>query len=160
MSHIEEGKTRLVFADLPALLRQGNQEALAQHPCIALLRQAITLVAKEFGGEVKAYYYDFMYDQQPTNTGLALHIPSSAARSEAQSLPRGIGLVLDETTGALTFLGDPWMVDEEFYQRIQGTIVQKYTALAHMAAMRQMQYQVSTQQIENTIAVTGGTYAA
>lgn len=161
MSHIEEGKTSLVFNTLPALLSQGNQEVIAQQPCIKLLHQAVLLVAKQYGGDIRSYYYDFDYVEQPTNTGIALHIPQTPNRPEREALPRGLGLVVDEQTGALKFLGDPWKVDTTFYQTVQKAIIQKYTALAHMAALRQMNYQVSTQEIEGRITVTaGGAYAA
>jgi hypothetical protein len=160
MSHIEEGKTNLVFNTLPALLRQGNQQALSQHPCIRLLRQAVLLVAKQYDGEVKPYYYTYRYRDVPANTGIALHIQERAGKPSGEALPRGLGMVVDEETGALKFLGDSWEVDETFYQSIQKAIIQKYTALAHVASLRQMNYQVSTEELADRINVTGGTYAA
>lgn len=160
MSHIEEGKTNLVFREFPSLLRNGTQEALAEHPCMKLLHQAVLLVAKKYDGEIRPYYYNFFRQEQPANTGLALHIPVQKGKSAREALPRGIGLVVDAETGALTFLGDPWDVDESFYKQIQHAIVQTYTALAHMAVLRQMNYQVSTEQEEGQIAITGGSYGA
>lgn len=158
MSHIEEGKTNLVFADLPAIL--GNQEALAHHACIKLMRQAFSLVAKSYGGDVKAFYYNFDQEEQQTNTGLALHIPHNGERPRGQAIPRGIGLIIDEKTGTLTFRGDPWLVDKAFYALVQKQIIQKYTALSHAAALRLMGYQVSLQQTEDQkITITGATYA-
>lgn len=159
MSHIEEAKTDLVFSDLPLLIRRGDPQALAQHHCIALLRQAATLVAQQYGGEIKPYYYTFRFQERAANTGICLHIPETAQRSLPLALPRGIGLVIDEQKGTLTFRGDPWDVDEQFYQQVQQQIVQKYTVLAHMAALRQMQYQVSTQEVEGRIQITGVSYA-
>ncbi len=160
MSHIEEGKTNIVFNDLPALLQQRKLEEVAQQPCMKLLQQAVLLIARECGGEIQPYYHTYYGEKQPANTGLALHIPHHSGRPEGEALPRGIGLVVDEQTGALTFRGDPWDVDERFYQQIQHAIVQKYTALAHMAVLKQMQYQVDVQAIENHIAITGGSYGA
>jgi hypothetical protein len=86
---------------------------------------------------------------QPANTGLAVHIPfpTHGERPYEHALPRGIGLVVDETSGALKFLGDPWEV-EDFYESVQKLIVQKYTALSHAAALRQLGYQVALQQEE------------
>ncbi len=159
MSHIEEGKTSLVFKDLPVLLQQGDQLAISRHPAVALLNQAVALVAKQYGGEVKPYYYSFGLEKRVANTGLALHISSSAQRPQGHALPRGIGLIVDETTGELKFLGDPWAVDRDFYQQVQKAIVQKYTALAHAAALRLMNYQISTQEVEGRINITGVTYA-
>ena len=159
MSHIEEGKTNLVFNGLPALLQQGNQQAAAQHPCMKLLHQAVLLTAKQYDGEIRSFYYNYYGEEQSANTGLALHIPVQPGKPRGEALPRGIGLVVDET-GALKFFGDPWAVDERFYQQVQQVIVQKYTALAHMAVLKQMNYQVSTQQVEDQITITGGSYAA
>jgi hypothetical protein len=160
MSHIEEGKTNLVFNDLRVLLQQGKQEEMKEQVCMKLLRQAVLLVAKHYNGEIRPYYYTYYGDALPANTGLALHIPVCPGKPEGEALPRGIGLVISEETGDLTFLGDPWDVDKHFYQQIQQAIVQKYTALAHMAVLKQMNYQVSTQVIENHIGITGGSYAA
>lgn len=158
MSHIEEGKTNLVFADLPAIL--GNQAALAQHPCIKLMRQAFALVAKQYEGEIKPYYYNFGRQEQQANTGLALHIPVHPERPGGHALPRGIGLDVNAQTGELKFLGDPWMVDKNFYALVQMHILQKYTALAQAAALRQMGYQVSLQQhVSGQIHVAGVSYA-
>ncbi|GHO82295.1 hypothetical protein [Dictyobacter formicarum] len=159
MSHIEEGKTHLVFNGLPPLLQQGDVSAAAQHPCMKLLHQAVVLTAKQYDGEVRSSYYTYYGVEQPANTGLALHIPIRPGKPRGEALPRGIGLVIDET-GALKFLGDPWAVDEHFYQQVQQVIVQKYTALAHMAVLKQMNYQVSTQQMDDQITITGGIYAA
>jgi hypothetical protein len=157
MSHIEEGKTNVAFADLPALL--NTPEALAQHPCIRLLRQAVDLVAQQYGGEIRPYYYNFSKEEQQANTGLALHIPQREARPYGQALPRGIGLVIDEQTGALRFLGDPWMVDKDFYAVVQKQVVQRYAALSHAAALRQMGYQIALQQAEGQLQITGVAYA-
>jgi|SRR5581483_4611429 len=160
MSHIEEGKTNLIFRDVPALLRNGTQEALAEHPCMKLLQQAVLLVAKKYHGEIRPYYYDYRYRERPANTGLALHIPIQEGKSAEEALPRGIGLVVDAETGALKFLGDAWEVDPSYYEQVQRTIVQTYTALAHMAVLQQMNYQVRTEYLEDQIRITGGMYAA
>lgn len=160
MSHIEEGKTSLVFNELPPLLRQKNEEAIAQHRCIKLLQQAVLLVAKRYDGEVQPYYVTYYGEKLSANTGLALHIPVRAGKPAGEALPRGIGLVIDEETGRLTFRGDPWDVDERFYQHIQHAIVQEYAALAHATALRQMNYQVSMQRVEDQIMITGGSYVA
>lgn len=161
MSHIETGKTRIVFpSDLRSFLQRKDQQALADHPCLKLLAQAVHLVAEEHTGEIHPYYYDFHYHQQSTNTGLALHIPLRPDQASRFALPRGLGLVIDQESGALHFRGDPWNVDPGFYQRMQDAIVQNYTALAHMAVLRQMNYQVTSQVEEGRILITGGMYAA
>ena len=145
MSHIEEGKTTLTFTALAALIAQGDEQALQAHPCMALLRQAVTLIAKAEQGEVTASYSDFRYCPQSTNTNLALTIPGK--------LPRGIGLVIEDT-GALVFKGDPW-AHRAFFGEVQQRIVQNYVVLAHAAALRRLHAQVSTQVVDNQVVVTG-----
>lgn len=147
MSHIEEATTNLTFQALATLMQQGDAEAIAQHPCMALLRQAVTLVAHAHGGSVKATYDNYGGWAQKTNTNLALHVPGL--------LPRGIGLLVDLKTGALTFKGDPWD-HEEFFAEVQQKIVQNYVVLAHCAALRRMNAQVSTQMLDHQqVVITG-----
>lgn len=147
MSHIEEGKTNVKLTALAALLVQGNEEALHQHPCMVLLRQAVSLVAKEHpGAVVGTTYSDFNYRPQRPNTRLALILPDT--------LPRGIGLQINPETGELSFKGDPWGYRACFTE-VQQRILQNYVVLAHAAALRQMQAQVSTQVVENQVVITG-----
>ena len=88
------------------------------------------------------------YEGQPltTNLRLALTLP--------QDLPRGIGLAIDEQTGHLLFLGDPWD-HRACFQEIQQALVQNYVVLAHGAALRRMKAQVSTQIVGQHIVLTG-----
>lgn len=147
MSHIEEATTNLTFQSLATVMRQGDAEATAQHPCMVLLRQAVMLVARAHDGSVRATYNDYDGQEQETNTNLALHIPDK--------LPRGIGLLVDLETGALTFKGDPWR-HRQFFAEVQQKIVQNYVVLAHCAALRRMGARVSTQMLENQqIVITG-----
>lgn len=147
MSHIEEATTTLTFTSLATLMQQGNAEAIAQHPCMALLRQAVTLVARAHSGSVETTYDNYGWQAQPTNTNLALHIPGK--------LPRGIGLQVDLETGALIFKGDPWK-HRVFFAEVQQKIVQNYVVLAHAAALRRMNAQVSTQILDNQqVVITG-----
>ncbi len=147
MSHIEEATTNLKLQALATLLQQGDAEAIAQHPCMTLLRQAVALVARAHGGTVCATYDNYYGRSQKTNTNLALHVPGL--------LPRGIGLLVDLETGALTFKGDPY-AHEEFFAEVQQMIVQNYVVLAHCAALRRMNAQVSTQTLDNQqVVITG-----
>src|SRR5258707_617259 len=154
MSHIETGQTRLVLAHLVPLIERGDMQALATHPSMLLLRQALGMLTEQYSGEILPTYRDYYNKSHSTNTGLALHIPYSRERPQNEALPRGIGLIIDEQTGALTFVGDRWGV-RGFYEQIQKAIVQNYTVLAHMAALEQMRYQVETQQVEGTVQMTG-----
>jgi hypothetical protein len=162
MSHIVEAKTKITYPNVSEFLsqfRQGGPDAVAQLPFIALLRQAVMMVAKNQGGTVESYYLDYYHRQHATNTGLALHIPPQANTPRNHALERGIGLSLDETTGVLTFIGDPYRV-EEFYAAVQRQIVQTYAALAYSAAMRLEQYQhVVVRAEQETLVVSGEIYA-
>ena len=155
MSHIEEGKTTIKLTALATALAQGDTNAAQQHPCMALLRQAVTMVAQARGGEVGTTYADYGYQPQACNTNLALTIPGE--------LPRGIGLVVDLKTGTLTFKGDPWadgghaarQVRRACFEEVQQQIVQHYVVLAHAAALRRMKAQVSTQVVDQQVVITG-----
>ncbi|GHO50856.1 hypothetical protein [Ktedonospora formicarum] len=159
MSHIVEAKTKIVCPNLPeflALIRQGDDMTIAELPFILLLRQAVTMVASEYEGELKPYYLDYYQIQHRVNTGLALHIPRQAGK---QALDRGLGLSIDEKTGVLTCVGDPYRV-EEFYEAIQRRIIRTYTTLAYMAAMRLEQFQhVSVQALQEGVVISGELYA-
>ncbi len=146
MSHIEEGTTSLKLTGLAAVMKQGDPAAIAQHPCMLLLRQAVTLVASERGGSVDTTYADYHYQPQATNLHLALSIP--------ELLPRGIGLVLNLETGALTFQGDPWR-HRAGVEEVQQRIVQHYQVLAYAAALRRMRAQVTVETMENQVVLTG-----
>ncbi len=162
MSHIVEAKTTITYPNLPeflSFLRQGGASAVANLPFIALLRQAVTLVAKEQGGTIESYYLDYSRNRHEVNTGLALHIPRRANLPSHQALERGMGLSIDEQTGVLTFIGDPYRV-EDFYKAMQQQIVKNYAALAYMAAMRLEQYQhVSVRTVQENLVVSGEIYA-
>jgi hypothetical protein len=147
MSHIEEATTHLKLQALATLIQQGKMEAVAQHPCMSLLRQAVAMVARTHGGSVKTTYNNYSWQPQQTNLNLALHVPGH--------LPRGIGLQLDLETGTLMFKGDPWD-HEAFFAQVQREIVQKYVVLAHCAALRRMNAQVSTQALDGQqVVITG-----
>lgn len=146
MSHIEEGTTTITLKALVPLIRQGDPTALQHHPCMALLRQAVALVATAHHGRIVTTYFDYDYHPQPTNTHLALIVPGE--------LPRGIGLIVDLDTGALLFRGDPWR-HAAFFQQAQTQIVRTYTTLAYAAALRRMHAQVSTRMVDQQVVITG-----
>ncbi len=157
MSHIVEAKTQIVCPDLPTfreLHALDGSFAVASHPFIALLRQAVTVIATEYGGTVESFYLDYYRNRQPVNTGLALHIPRRSDHPQAPALVRGLGLTIDETTGVLSFVGDPYRV-EAFSKQIQWRIVQTYVGLAFMASLRTLQYQTSSQMVEECLVVSG-----
>jgi hypothetical protein len=147
MNHIEEATTTLAFQALAPLVQQGDAEALATHPCMVLLRQAVELVARRHGGSVTTTYTTYYGEPRQTNTGLALQVPGK--------LPRGIGLLINVQTGALIFQGDPWDY-WAFFAEVQQQIVQTYIVLAHGAALRRMHAQVSTQTLDDhRVVITG-----
>ena len=162
MSHIVQAKSKITYPNVSEFLllfRQGGSSAVAQLPFIALLRQAVMMVAREQEGNVESYYLDYSRHRHATNTGLALHIPQQASKPRDQALERGIGLSIDETTGVLTFIGDPYRV-EEFYGAMQRQIVQTYAALAYSVAMRIENYQhVAVHTVQESLVISGEIYA-
>jgi hypothetical protein len=162
MSHIVEAKTKITCPNVGEFLRQfrqGGPSSVAHLPFIALLRQAVLMVAREHGGTIEPYYLDFDGEEHATNTGIALHIPQQANTPRNHALERGIGLSIDETTGVLTFIGDPYRV-EEFYAAMQRQIVQTYAALAYSVSMRLENYQqVAVRVVQESLVVSGEIYA-
>ena len=157
MSHIVESRSTITCPNLPeflALSEQGDAAAVAHLPFLALLREAVKLVATTYGGTIETFYYDYSRRKHHVNTGLALHIPRQPDAPADQALTRGIGLAIDEQKGVLKFVGDPYGV-EDFYQQIQRHIVQTYVGLAWMAVMRQFQYQTTSQMVENRLVIAG-----
>src|SRR5947207_2209883 len=88
MSHIVEAKTTI------------------HNPNAELLGQAVQLVAQQHQGDIRTQYTDWYRRQHDVSTGLALYTPE---------LFRGIGVEV-APTGELTFVGDPWGVDQLFQQ--------------------------------------------
>lgn len=158
MSHIVEAKTTITCPNLPAFLALARQRPAAVRglPLIALLRAAMNLVAKEHRGTIKPYYLDYDHQRHPVNTGLALHIPRQPNRPASQTLERGLGMQIDEQTGVLTWIGDPYRV-EQFYEQMQKAIIRHYVVLALQASLSLEHYQhITTTQIQTGALVLSG----
>lgn len=131
MSHIVEARTKI------------------QNPDAALLRQTLEIVAgAHTGGRVDDHILNFGRRRQPISSGLAVF---------TGRVFRGIGIEIDET-GALSFKGDPWAVQEEFDQ-LQQEIVQTYVSLATMQALQAMGYTADASQGDAQVVIRGVAYA-
>ena len=117
MSHIIEAKTTI------------------QNPNRELLGQAVSLVAQQHQGYILDNYHDYFERTHTVSTGLAIYTPN---------LTRGMGVEIKES-GEVTFVGDPWRVQNLFAQ-LQQEIVQMYVALASMQALQSLGY--STQALD------------
>src|SRR5713226_4734750 len=85
MSHIVQAKTSV------------------KHPDLALLTQAVKLVAQQHsGGRIADYYLTFARSRR-TDAQFAIF---------TSELERGMGLKIKKTTGELTFIGDYWGHEE------------------------------------------------
>jgi hypothetical protein len=131
VSHIVEAKTSVVNPD---------QE---------LLRQATELVAQQNQGRIESFYID--WNRRQHACPLAIF---------TRDLRRGIGITVDAATGALTFVGDPYGI-EEIYQKVQQEVLQMYVSLATMKALSEMGY--TTQALDGEqagqVVVQGVSYA-
>jgi hypothetical protein len=131
MSHIVEARTRV------------------QHPDLALLRQAVEIVAGAHeGGRVKDHILDYGRRRQAVSSGLAVF---------TDHVFRGIGIELTNE-GMLSFKGDPWKVQAEF-NLLQREIVQTYVSLATMQALQAMGYTAEASQEEQQVVIRGVAYA-
>ena len=114
MSHIVQAKTSVT------------------HPDLAILTQAVTLVAQQHsGGRIADYYLTFARSRR-TDAQFAIF---------TSELQRGMGIKIKKT-GELTFIGDYWG-HEELATQIQQQILQTYVSLATMQALAAMGYQAS-----------------
>lgn len=131
MSHIVEARTSL------------------SHPDLALLRQAVEVVAAQHQGSVQEAYEDFYGKKQKVASKLALY---------TKELHRGIGLVIKHN-GELVFKGDPYGV-RDLYAQVQQEIVQTYVSLATMQALQAMGYSVQAEEGTNgQVVLQGVSYA-
>jgi hypothetical protein len=131
MSHIVEAKTSI------------------QHPDLAVLRQAVELVASQRQGTVENFYVDYYGKRHPVVSGLALFMPD---------LPRGIGLTINQE-GSLTFTGDPWAV-QRIFEEVQQEVVQMYVSLATMQALQTLGYSTQAQDgLAGQVVIQGVSYA-
>lgn len=131
MSHIVEAKTAIV------------------DPNMELLRQATELVAQQHQGNVQSYYID--WGRRRHTCPLAIF---------TNDLIRGIGITIDQTTKALTFVGDPYGVGE-LYSRVSQEVLQMYVSLATMRALSEMGYTAQALEGEQAgqVVVQGVSYA-
>jgi len=131
MSHIVEAQTSIVQPDL------------------AVLRQAVELVAGQHQGTIEPFYLDYYGKRHEVASQLALFTPA---------LKRGLGVVVRET-GELVFEGDPWAV-QALFQQLQQEIVQTYVSACTKQALEAMGY--STQALDGEhgqIVIRGVAYA-
>jgi hypothetical protein len=133
MSHIVEAKTSIVQPDL------------------AVLRQAVEVVAQQHGGTVENFYVDYYGKRHQVASQLALFTPE---------VKRGIGLLIDQATGVLSFTGDPWAV-QALFQQLQQEIVQTYVSLATLQALQALGYTAQALEGEaaGQIVIQGVAYA-
>jgi hypothetical protein len=129
MSHIVEAKTSI------------------KNPNMVLLRQALELVAQQHvGGYLKDHYLSYYDECQPLASKLAIF---------TDVVERGIGVVIKQKTGDLTFIGDPYCYENEA-EALQRQIIQTYVSLATMQALQTMGYIASAEDgEEGEIVLTG-----
>jgi hypothetical protein len=128
VSHIVEAKTSI------------------KNPSLELLRRAVETVVARHQGALHPFYLDYYQRRHRVETGLAIF---------TNELSRGIGVEVD-SSGQVTFVGDPYGVGE-FYEQVQQETVQSYISLSLMLAMEKMRY-AHVQALEGSerhIVVTG-----
>lgn len=126
MSHVVEAKTSIL------------------NPNLALLRQAVELVAQQReGGRVANHYLTYAGKRVGTRLAIFTNV-----------IHRGIGILIKES-GELTFIGDPFMYETES-EAVQQQIIQSYVSLATMQALQQMGYTTSAEDgEEGQVYLTG-----
>lgn len=126
MSHILEARTQISM----------NVDGVYNPELVAQLRAVLEAVAGRYeGGEIKDYFLDYYSRQQPC--ALALYV---------QGLSRGLGIRIDQETGAVSFIGDSWGV-RDLYAKLQLQITQTYVARAVALAMQKLGWATEAEEI-------------
>lgn len=133
MSHIVQAKTKIT------------------NPNMDLLRQACVIVAgQHVEGEVTDHINDFYGKPVPVSSKIAIF---------TRQITRGIGIEIG-ANGEMSFKGDDYgSAYKVAYQQIQQEVVQTYTTLATMLALKQMGYNPEAGQQGQQTIIQGVTYA-
>lgn len=127
MSEIGLYRTRLnIVIDI-----KKGASALEQDPLFQMLRRAMEIVAERHCGELTQKVKDRF--GRETACDIAIKIPE---------FPLGLGIQVDRRNGAVDFTYDRSGFRNPVVQKIRDEIVQNYTALAVIRAMKSLGYEV------------------
>jgi len=100
-------------------------------PAFKVLQRAVELVAREHNGKLTRVVKD--YYGRETRCDLAIVTPE---------FPRGVGVQVNRTDGAVVFVYDQYGGYGHVVQRIVNEITQNYLAIALIRAMKSLGYEV------------------
>ncbi len=126
MSHISTYRTQILLDN--ALSAGATVES---DPGYEILREAVEACASELGLEVGAFIRD--YYNRAIRCDFAVWGPS---------VPRGVGVKVSRTTGAVEFVYDEYGGYDRIVKQICETIVQNYQSIAVARALESLNYTV------------------
>jgi len=104
---------------------------IEMHPNFELLKKAIEIVAQKHSGRTQLYVVDALGRKEKCDIALA-----------TPDFSRGIGIKIDRNTGELYFLYDKYGVASNIAKKLSGEVLQHYTAIALINAMKAYGYSV------------------
>ncbi len=125
MSHISTYATEIQLNPVA-----GSSEA-ATDPSYILFREAMEVVAEEYGGRVENHITDYFGRQRHCTFGLI-----------TPQFEAGLGVDVDHATGEVSFVYDAYGVSEDLIDTLKSRILQSFTSMAVGRALMDMNYDV------------------
>jgi len=116
---------------------RGRHTAGPVDPTWQILRDAVEVTAREFGGWVTDEITDYYGTRVPCDLAVV-----------APDFPRGVGVKVSPVTGEVKFIFDAHGDLKKVSQRICGSIQQNYTAIAVARTLESLHYQVEYEEEE------------
>ncbi|MEM2111587.1 MAG: hypothetical protein QXX08_06890 [Candidatus Bathyarchaeia archaeon] len=112
------------------------------HPNFELLRKSIEIVAKKHNGEIRFHVVDALGREKKCDIAFA-----------TPDFSRGIGIKIDRNTGELYFLYDKYDDVSNIAKKLSGEVLQHYTAIALINAMKAYGYNVREDETQERDAI-------
>ncbi len=125
MSHISTFATELQLNPIASVSEKHTDSSYQ------LFREALEVVAEEYGGKVDHSITDYFGRQRRCT--FALITPP---------FPAGIGVDVDPKTGRVSFVYDDYGVSEDLIENLKSRVVQTFTSMAVGRALMDMNYEV------------------
>lgn len=104
---------------------------IEESPSFQILNRALEMVAEQYNGKMVQAVKDYFGNE--TQCDLAVVVPN---------FERGVGIKVDRLNGAVRFIYDPYGGYDKIAQDIADALIQNYTAIALIRAMKSLGYKV------------------
>jgi hypothetical protein len=104
---------------------------IAASPCMEIMRLAMDKTAAEHGGRLSDHYLDCQNQRHTMDMAII-----------TSALPRGIGMLVDRTSGQVTFHFESRDADRQAAEAICRDVARAYSVIAILRASRRLGYSV------------------